>query len=58
MDSIEGLDASVTNKLVDMEIEEKTTDYIDIDPMVLMLREEGAYWESPAIVEATTELKN
>ena len=31
---------------------------MDIDHAVLMLREEGVYWEAPAIVEATTELKN
>ena len=31
---------------------------MDEDPLVLMLREEGARWESSAIVEATTELKN
>ncbi|KAK9991482.1 hypothetical protein SO802_026467 [Lithocarpus litseifolius] len=31
---------------------------MDEDPTVLMLREEGAYWQLPAIVEATIELKN
>ena len=58
MDSIECLDDFVTDKPTDMEIEEETTNYMDVDPLVLMLREEGAYWEPPAIVEATTELKN
>ena len=58
MDSIECLDDFVTDKPTDMEIEEETTNYMDVDPPVLMLREEGAYWEPPAIVEATTELKN
>ena len=34
-----------------MEIEEEAMDYMDVNPLVLMLREEGAYWESPAIME-------
>ena len=41
-----------------MEINEEATDYMDEDPAVLMLKEEGTYWEPPAIVEATTELNN
>ena len=52
MDSIEHLDAFVTDKPTDMEVEE------GVDPIVLMLREEGVYWESPTIVEAKTELNN
>ena len=58
MDSIERLDAFVINKPTDMEVEEEVTDYMDVDPTVLILREEKAYWEPPAIVEATTKLKN
>ena len=58
MDSIECLDAFVTDKPTDMEVEEEATDYMDVEPTVLMLREEGAYWEPHAIVEAKTELKN
>ena len=58
MDSIERLDAFVTVNPTDMEVEEEDTDYKDVDPLVLMLKEEEAYWEPPAIVEATTELKN
>ena len=58
MDSIKHLDAFVTDKPTDMHIEEETTDYMDVDSPVLMLREEGAYWEPLAIVEATIELKN
>ena len=58
MDNIKYLDAFVTNKPTDMEVEEEATNYMDVDPMVLMLGEEGAYWEPPAIVEATIELKN
>ena len=42
----------------DMEVEEEDMDYMDVDTPLLMLREEEAYWETPAIVEATTELKN
>ena len=57
MDNIEHLDAFVTDNPTDMEIEE-AMDYMDVDPTVLMLREEGAYWEPLTIVEATTELKN
>ena len=42
MDSIERLDAFVTDKPTDMEVEEITDD-MDVDPTVLMLGEEGAY---------------
>ena len=41
MDSIEHLDAFVTNKITDMEIDGEATDYMDENPIVLMLREEG-----------------
>ena len=41
-----------------MKIDEEATDYMDEDPTVLMLREEGTYQELPTIVEAITELKN
>ena len=58
MDSIEHLDAFVTENPTNMELEEEVTDYMDVNPTVLMLREEGVYWEPPAIVEATTKLKN
>ena len=58
MDSKECLDAFVTDKPTDMEVEEEITDDMDVDPTVLMLGEEGAYWKPPTIVEATTELKN
>ena len=58
MDSIEHLDAFVSNKPTDMEIDKEATDYMDEDPTILMLREEGTYQEPPAIIEATTELKN
>ena len=58
MDSIEHLDAFVTDKPTNMELEEEVTDYMDVNPTVLMLREEGVYWEPLAIVEATTKLKN
>jgi len=58
MDGIERLDALVIDKSTDMEVEEETTDYMDVDPMILMLKEEEAYWEPPAIMEAKTELKN
>ena len=51
-------DAFLTNNPIDMEVEEEATDYTDVDLTVLMLRKERAYWEPPAIVEATTELKN
>ena len=58
MDSIEHLDAFVTDEPTDMEVKEEATDYMDIDLAILMLREEGAYWEPFAILEAKTELKN
>ena len=41
-----------------MEVEEEATDYMDVDPTVLMFWEEGAYEEPLAIMEAMTELKN
>ena len=43
MDSIEFLNAFVVDKPIDMEIYVEDTDYMDEDPMVLMLREEGTY---------------
>ena len=41
-----------------MEVKEEATNYMEVDPTILTLREGGAYWEPPAIVEAKTELKN
>ena len=58
MDSIECPDSFVTDKPTDMEVDDEATDYMDEDPTVLMLREEGTYQEPPAIIEATIELKN
>ena len=58
MDSIKHLVAYVTNKPTNIEIDGEGTDYMDEDPMVLVLREEGTCWELPVIVKATTELKN
>ena len=58
MNSIERLDAFVTDNPIDMEVEEEAIDYMDADPTVLMLREERVYWEPPVIVEAMIELKN
>ena len=54
MDNIEHLDAFMTDKSTEMEIEEEAMDYMDVNPPILMLREEEAFWEPPAIVEATT----
>ena len=47
-----------TDKPTDMEIDDEGMDYMDEDPTVLMLKEEGTYWEPLAIIEATTVLKN
>ena len=58
MDNIKQLDAYVTDKPTDMEIDGEGMDYMDEDPLVLMLREEGTRREPPAIIKATTELKN
>ena len=58
MDSIKHLDAYVINKLTDMENNDEGMDYMDEDPLVLMLRKEGTRWEPLAIIEATTQLKN
>ena len=41
MDSIECLDAYVPDKPIDMEIDGESTDYMNEDPTVLMLREKG-----------------
>ena len=57
MDSIEHLDAFVTDKLTDIEIDREAMDYMDEDPTVLMLKEKGTYWEPPAIIEAITKLR-
>ena len=40
---MEHLDAFVTDKPINMEVEEKAMDYMDVNPTVLMLGEEGAY---------------
>ena len=58
MDRIEHLDAYVTDKPIDIEIDIEGTNYVDEDLIVLMLRGEGTHWEPLAIVEAITELKN
>ena len=54
MDNIERLDAYVIDKLTDMEIDDEGMDYMDEDPLVLMLRKEGTRWEPLTIIEATT----
>ena len=43
MDSIERMDAFVSDKSIDMEIDEEATNCMDENPVVLMLREEGTY---------------
>ncbi|KAL0001386.1 hypothetical protein SO802_015167 [Lithocarpus litseifolius] len=43
MDSIERLDTFVTDKPTDMEIDSEGMDYMDKDPSVLMLTEEGTH---------------
>ena len=48
----------MTDKPPDIEVDEEVTDYMNEDLTVLMLREEGTYWESPSIIEATIALKN
>ena len=58
MDNIEHLDAYVTDKPTDMEIDGRGIDYVDENPLVLILREEGTCQESLAIIKATIELKN
>ena len=51
-------DAFVTGKPTNIEVEVEVTDYVDVYPTLLMLREERAYWDPPTIVEAMTKLKN
>ena len=59
IDNIECLGAFVIDKPTDIEIEEEEAmDYMDVDPPILMLSEEGAYWEPLATVEVMIELKN
>ena len=41
MDSIEHLDTFMIDKPTDMEIDNEDMDYMDEDPPILMLREEG-----------------
>ena len=48
----------MADKPTDMKIDEEAVDYMEEDPTILMLREEGVYQEPSAIVEATTKLKN
>ena len=58
MDSIEHLDGYAFDKLVDMEVDGESPNYMDEGPGVLMLKEEGTHWELVAIVEAKIKLKN
>ena len=46
------------DKPTDMEIDDEGTDYMDEDPPILMLRDEGTRRETLAIIEAITKLKN
>ena len=43
MDSIERLYTFVTNEPTDMEVDEEAMNYMEGDPAVLMMREEGTY---------------
>ena len=43
MDNVECLDDYVSNKPIDMEVDGESINYMDEDPMVLMLREEGTH---------------
>ena len=43
MDSIEHLDAFMTDKPTDIEVKEEITNDVDVDPTILMLWGEGAY---------------
>ena len=47
-----------TDKPTDTKVNDEATNYMDEDPTMLTLREEGTYWEPLAIIEATIELKN
>ena len=58
MDNIEHLDAYVSDKLANMEVDGESINYMDEVPRVLMLKEEGTHWEPAAIVKATTKLKD
>ena len=58
MDSIEHLDGYAFDKLADKDVDGESTNYMDEDPRVLMLKEEGTHQEPATIIEATTELKN
>ena len=58
MDSIECLDGYAFDKPIDMEVDGESPEYMDEDPKVLILKEEGTYWDPIAIVEVTIELKN
>ena len=46
MDNMERLDAFVTDKPIDMKVEEEATNYMDVDPTVLMLREENLLYHT------------
>jgi len=43
MDSIERQDGYAFDKPVNMEVDSESTDYIDEEPRVLMLKEEGTH---------------
>jgi len=43
MDNIKRLDGYAFDKLVDMEVDGESPDYMDEDPKVLTLKEEGTH---------------
>ena len=58
MDNIERLDDYVFDKPTNMDVDGEGQDYMDEDPRVLMLKDEGTQWELAAITKTTTKLKN
>jgi len=44
MDNIERLDGYVFDKPANMDVDGEGLDYMDEDPRVLMLKEEGTHW--------------
>ena len=58
MDSLDRLEDCVFDKPTNTDVDGEGQDYMDEDPRVLILREQGTHYEPVAITKATTELKN
>lgn len=58
MDNLDRFEDYALDKATYMDVDGEDQDYMDEDPKVLMLREEGTHYKPTAITVAIIELKN